>query len=38
MPVSIARKLQAFKVLLPQVPDFAVHRVALTPEQVGEYG
>jgi hypothetical protein len=38
MPVSIARKLQAFKVLLPGMPDFAVCRVALTPAQVGEYG
>jgi hypothetical protein len=38
MPVSIARKLQAFRVLLPAMPDFAVYRVALTPEQVGEYG
>jgi hypothetical protein len=38
MPVSIARKLQAFKVLLPGMPDFTVCRVALTPDQVGEYG
>jgi hypothetical protein len=38
MPLSIARKLQGFSVLLPGMPDFAVHRVALTPAQVGEYG
>jgi hypothetical protein len=30
--------VKAFKVLLPAMPDFAVYRVALTPEQVGEYG
>ena len=38
MPISIARKLQAFRVLMPGMPHFAVHRVALTPQQVGEYG
>jgi hypothetical protein len=38
MPISIARKLQAFSVLLPGMPDFEVHRVALTPGQVAEYG
>jgi hypothetical protein len=37
MPVGIARKLLAFKVLLPAMPEFAVYRVALTPEQVCEY-
>jgi hypothetical protein len=38
MPVSIARKLQAFKTL--QFPDleFQVRRVALTPDQAREYG
>lgn len=38
MPLSVSRKLQALKVLLPCLPDFEVHRVALTPEQVREYG
>jgi hypothetical protein len=38
MPVSVARKLQALKVLRPGLPDFSVHRVALTPAQVREYG
>jgi hypothetical protein len=38
MPISISQKLRAFRELLPAMPDFAVHRVALTPEQVGEYG
>ena len=38
MPVSISQKLRAFRELLPAVPDFAVYRVALTPQQVGEYG
>lgn len=38
MPISIARKLQAFKTL--QVPElsFEVHRVALTPDQARAYG
>jgi hypothetical protein len=38
MPVSVSRKLQAFNVLLPDMPEFEVHRVALIPEQVREYG
>ncbi len=38
MPLSVSRKLQAFKVLLPHMPDFEVHRVALLPDQVREYG
>ncbi|MBJ7610869.1 MAG: hypothetical protein JF924_00970 [Candidatus Dormibacteraeota bacterium] len=38
MPISIARKLQAFKVLLFPDLAFQVQRVALTPEQVGVYG
>lgn len=38
MGISVARKLQALKVLLPGMPDFQVHRVALTPAQVREYG
>jgi hypothetical protein len=38
MPISIARKLQAFRVLLCPELDFEVHRVALTPDQVREYG
>jgi hypothetical protein len=38
MPISVSRKLQAFKVLFPEMPDFEVHRVALTPDQVREYG
>lgn len=38
MPVSVARKLQALKVLsFPQL-DFQVHRVGLTPDQVRLYG
>jgi hypothetical protein len=37
MPVSVARKLQAFAELLGGF-DFAVYRVALTPDQVGELG
>lgn len=38
MPISIGRKLQAFKAL--EFPDlrFQVHRVALSPDQVREYG
>jgi hypothetical protein len=36
MPVSIARKLQAFKDLFFPDLSFEVVRVALTPEQVGE--
>lgn len=38
MPLSVSRKLQALKVLLPGMPDFEVYRVALTPAQVREYG
>jgi hypothetical protein len=38
MPVSVARKLQAFRVLEFADLDFEVHRVALTPEQVRAYG
>lgn len=38
MPISIARKLQAFKVLKYDDLTFEVHRVALTPDQVREYG
>jgi hypothetical protein len=38
MPISIARKLQAFKATgFPDV-EFEVHRVALTPDHVREYG
>jgi hypothetical protein len=38
MPISVARKLQAFKAgLFPEL-DFEVHRVGLTPDQVREYG
>jgi hypothetical protein len=37
MPVVIARKLQALRVLLGG-PDFVVRRAALTPDQVREYG
>lgn len=38
MPVSVSRKLQAFTTgFFPEL-DFQVHRVALTPEQVREYG
>jgi hypothetical protein len=38
MPISIARKLQAFKALLFPKLEFQVRRVALTPEQVKLYG
>jgi hypothetical protein len=38
MPISLARKLQAFKAtLFPQL-QFEMHRVALTPDQVRMYG
>jgi hypothetical protein len=37
MPISIARKLQAFESLFPNL-DYEVRRVALTPDQVREYG
>ncbi len=38
MIVSVSRKLQALKILLPGMPDFEACRAALTPAQVGEYG
>jgi hypothetical protein len=43
MPVSLGRKLQAHQVLShqvlsPSMPDFRVHRVALSPDQVRQYG
>lgn len=38
MPISVARKLQAMQVSLFPDLDFQVHRVALTPDQVREYG
>ena len=38
MPVSVGRKLQAFKASLFPNLEFEVHRVGLTPDQVREYG
>ena len=38
MGISVSRKLQALKILLPGMPDFEVYRVALLPAQVREYG
>ena len=38
MPISIARKLQAFKALLFPDLEFQVRRVALMPEQVRQHG
>jgi hypothetical protein len=38
MILSVTRKLQALKVLLPGMPHFETRRAALTPAQVGEYG
>lgn len=38
MPLSLGRKLQAFQTSLFPDLDFELHRVALTPEQVGAYG
>ena len=38
MILSVSRKLQAFRLLLPGMPHFEAHRVALTPDQVREYG
>lgn len=38
MPISVARKLQAFKELAYGDLEFEVHRVALMPDQVREYG
>lgn len=37
MPISIARKLQAFQTLRFADLDFQVHRVGLTPDQVREF-
>jgi hypothetical protein len=37
MPISVGRKLQAFRELAGGF-DFELHRVALTPDQVREYG
>lgn len=37
MGISVARKLQAFKALLPKMPDFELRRIALTPGWVSEY-
>jgi hypothetical protein len=37
MPVSVGRKLQAFRELLGGF-EFELHRVALSPDQVREYG
>jgi hypothetical protein len=37
MPISVGRKLQAFKAQLFPALEFAVYRVALTPDQVREY-
>lgn len=38
MPISLSRKLQAFKAAEFPELEFEVHRVALTPGQVHEYG
>jgi hypothetical protein len=38
MPISIARKLQAFQAVQFPELDFEVHRVALTPDHVREHG
>jgi len=38
MPLSVSRKLQAFKTLYRDMPEFEVYRVALTPSQVQEHG
>lgn len=38
MIVSVTRKLQALKLLVPGMPEFQTRRAALTPAQVGEYG
>lgn len=38
MPISVARKLQALNTLSYPALEFQVHRVALTPTQVREYG
>ena len=38
MPIEVGRKLQAFQVLEFDFLEFEVHRVALYPDQVREYG
>lgn len=38
MPISVARKLQAFRALAFHDLNFEVYRVALTPEQVRDHG
>ena len=38
MILSVTRKLQAMKELLPAMPHFEAHRAALTPAQVAAYG
>ena len=38
MPISVARKFQAFKSLQFHELEFELRRVALTPDQVREYG
>lgn len=38
MPISISRKLQAFKTMRYPSLEFRVHRVGLTPDQVRAYG
>jgi hypothetical protein len=38
MPIEVARKLQAFKAAFFEDLQFKVYRVALTPDQVREYG
>ena len=38
MPISLFRKLQAFKAMMFENIQFQMHRVALTPDQVREYG
>lgn len=38
MPISVSRKLQAFETAFFPGLDFEVHRIALTPDQVAEFG
>ena len=38
MPISVARKIQAFADLLPDMPQVQVHRVAMIEEQVRKLG
>ena len=38
MPISLFRKLQAFKAMMFENLQFQMHRVGLTPDQVREYG